>query len=159
MQPGPVVSLPAGRYNGSFILRRPAGTAPYPTGSPHDHYGGIRRFDRLEGLFKSVLQAFVQATARGVVDPDAGRGVSNAHQRGDYAALTDAVVSQLGGIGIGTEDEEDYFIFMNKTGEELLPFIDRKVEATGTVKNMYGDLVFTVNKYALLRDDTPEQSS
>ena len=53
-------------------------------------------------------------------------------------------------IGIGTEDEEDYIIFLDKIGEELFRFTNRKVEATGTVKNVYGDLVLTVRKYTLL---------
>ena len=56
-------------------------------------------------------------------------------------------------IGIETMDEEDYIIFLNKMGKELLSFIDHKVEATGTVKEMYGDYIFAVKRYSLLKDD------
>jgi hypothetical protein len=62
-------------------------------------------------------------------------------------------------IGIGAEDEEDYIIFLDKIGEKLFKLIDRKVEAKGTVKNVYGDLVFTVHEYALLRDDDTEHQA
>lgn len=62
-------------------------------------------------------------------------------------------------IGIGTEDEEDYIIFLDKIGEKFFKLIDRKVEATGTVKSVYGDLVFTVHKYALLTDDATEHQA
>ena len=57
------------------------------------------------------------------------------------------------GIGIETDDEEDYIIFLNKTGEKLLSYIERNVEATGTVKKMYGEYIFTVNSYTLLEED------
>jgi hypothetical protein len=57
------------------------------------------------------------------------------------------------GIGIGTEEDEDYIIFLDKIGEKLFKFVDRKVEATGTVKNVYGDFVITVNNYKLLTED------
>jgi len=56
-------------------------------------------------------------------------------------------------IGIGTEEDEDYIIFLDKIGEKLFKLVDRKVEATGTVKNVYGDFVLTVNNYKLLADD------
>jgi hypothetical protein len=56
-------------------------------------------------------------------------------------------------IGIGTSNEEDYLIFLNKMGEELVPFIDRKVEVEGTVKNVYGDFIFTINKYRILDEN------
>ena len=56
-------------------------------------------------------------------------------------------------IGIETMDEEDYIIYLNKMGKELLSFIDHKVEATGTMKKMYGDYIFTVKRYSLLKDD------
>ena len=55
-------------------------------------------------------------------------------------------------IGIETEEPEEYIVFMDRIGEEMIPFVDRKVEATGTVKEMYGDLILTVNKYRLLGD-------
>ena len=60
-------------------------------------------------------------------------------------------------IGIGTEDEEDYIIFLDKIGERLFKLVDRKVEATGTVKNVYGDFVLTVNNYRLLTQDDEEE--
>ncbi|MGD9031807.1 MAG: hypothetical protein PVJ69_00175 [Desulfobacteraceae bacterium] len=60
-------------------------------------------------------------------------------------------------VGIGTEDEEDYIIFLDKIGEKLFKFVDRKVEATGTVKNVYGDFVLTVNNYKLLPEDDEEE--
>jgi hypothetical protein len=60
-------------------------------------------------------------------------------------------------IGIGTENEEDYIIFLDKIGEKLFRFIDRSVEATGTVKNVYGDFVLTVNNYKLLPEDDEEE--
>jgi hypothetical protein len=53
-------------------------------------------------------------------------------------------------IGIETEDLKEYIVFMDRTGEELIPHLDRKVEATGTVKEMYGDLIITVERYHLL---------
>jgi hypothetical protein len=59
-------------------------------------------------------------------------------------------------IGIETEDNKDYIIFLDKIGEKLFKLVDRKVEVTGTVKNVYGDLVFTVHNYALLGDDVTE---
>lgn len=60
-------------------------------------------------------------------------------------------------IGIGTDDEEDYSIFLDKIGEKLLRFMDRRVEATGTVKNVYGDFVLTINHYRLLPEDDAEK--
>lgn len=60
-------------------------------------------------------------------------------------------------IGIGTEDEEDYIIFLDKIGEKLFKLVDRKVEATGTVKNVYGDFVLTVNNYKVLPEDDEEE--
>ena len=53
-------------------------------------------------------------------------------------------------IGIETIDGEDYIIYLNKMGKELLSFVDYKVEATGTVKEMYGDYIFTVTRYHLI---------
>ena len=61
------------------------------------------------------------------------------------------------GIGIGTEEDEDYIIFLDKIGEKLFKLVDRKVEATGTVKNVYGDFVLTVNNYKLLPEVDKEK--
>jgi hypothetical protein len=60
-------------------------------------------------------------------------------------------------IGIGTEEDEDYIIFLDKIGEKLFKFVDRKVEARGTVKNVYGDFVLTVNNYKLLADEDEKE--
>ena len=60
-------------------------------------------------------------------------------------------------IGIGTEEEEDYIIFLDKIGEKLFKLVDRKVEATGTVKNVYGDFVLTVSNYKLLPEVHKEE--
>ena len=60
-------------------------------------------------------------------------------------------------IGIGTEEDEDYIIFLDKIGEKLFKLVDRKVEATGTVKNVYGDFVLTVNNYKLLPEIDKEE--
>lgn len=60
-------------------------------------------------------------------------------------------------IGIETKDSEEYIVFMNRIGEEMIPHIDRKVEASGTVKEMYGDLILTVERYRLL--DEREQAA
>jgi hypothetical protein len=60
-------------------------------------------------------------------------------------------------IGIGTEEEEDYIIFLDKIGEKLFKLVDRKVEATGSVRNVYGDFVLTVNNYKLLQEDDGEE--
>ena len=60
-------------------------------------------------------------------------------------------------IGIETEEEEDYIIFLDKIGEKLFKLVDRKVEAMGTVKNVYGDFVLTVNNYKLLPENNEEE--
>lgn len=60
-------------------------------------------------------------------------------------------------IGIGTEEDEDYIIFLDKIGEKLFKFVDRNVEATGIVKNVFGDFVLTVNNYKLLPKDHEEE--
>jgi hypothetical protein len=61
------------------------------------------------------------------------------------------------GIGIETEEDEDYIIFLDKIGEKLFKFVDRKVEATGTVKNVYGDFVLTVNNCKLLAGEDEKE--
>ena len=55
-------------------------------------------------------------------------------------------------IGIETEDSVEYVVFMNRIGEEMIPYIDRKVEAAGTVNEVYGELIFTVERYRILED-------
>ena len=57
-------------------------------------------------------------------------------------------------IGIETEDSVEYIVFMNRIGEEMIPFVDRKVEATGTVNEVYGELIFTVERYRVLDEGT-----
>ena len=54
------------------------------------------------------------------------------------------------GIGIETADGEEYSIFLDRIGEEMMSFVEHQVEATGTVKEMHGELIFTVNSYSLL---------
>ena len=60
------------------------------------------------------------------------------------------------GIGIETADEE-YIVFMNKAGEKLFRHMNREVEATGTVKKMFGELIFTVETYRLLNRDAKDE--
>ena len=56
--------------------------------------------------------------------------------------------------GISIEsDSEEYIIFLNKTGEKLFRHVNRKVEATGSVKRMFGDLILTIETYYLSRED------
>ena len=56
--------------------------------------------------------------------------------------------------GIGIEcDGEEYIVFLNKTGEKLFRHVNRKVEATGLVKKMFGDLVLTIETYSLPKED------
>ena len=59
-------------------------------------------------------------------------------------------------IGIEASDGEEYIVFLDKMGEELLSFVDHKVEATGAVKKIYGDLVLTVSTYSLIEDHDEE---
>lgn len=55
-------------------------------------------------------------------------------------------------IGIETEDSVEYVVFMNRIGEDMIPLVDQKVEATGTVNEVYGELIFTVDRYRILED-------
>jgi hypothetical protein len=60
--------------------------------------------------------------------------------------------------GIGIEcDGEEYIVFLNKTGEKLLRHANRKVEATGTVKKMFGDFILTIETYSLSKEDHEER--
>jgi hypothetical protein len=56
------------------------------------------------------------------------------------------------GIGIDCDGEE-YIVFLNKTGEKLFRHVNRKVEATGTVKKMFGDPILTIETYSLSKED------
>jgi hypothetical protein len=58
------------------------------------------------------------------------------------------------GIGIESDGEEyeEYIVFLNKTGEKLIRHVNRKVEATGSVKKMFGDPIITIETYSLLRE-------
>lgn len=59
--------------------------------------------------------------------------------------------------GIGIEcDNEEYIVFLNKTGEKLFRNVNRKVEATGSVKRMFGDLILTIETYSLMKEDREE---
>lgn len=56
--------------------------------------------------------------------------------------------------GIAIEcDNEEYIVFLNKTGEKLLRHVNRKVETTGSVKKMFGELVINIETYSLSRED------
>jgi len=58
------------------------------------------------------------------------------------------------GLTIETTDEEKYLVYQNNKGEELLEFIQYKVEATGTVRaDEHGDSVIKVDRYNLIRGD------
>jgi hypothetical protein len=59
---------------------------------------------------------------------------------------------QVTGIGIECNNEE-YIVFLNKTGEKLFRHINRKVEATGSVKKMFGDPIITIETYSLSKED------
>ena len=55
---------------------------------------------------------------------------------------------------IGIEcDGEEYIVFLNKAGEKLFRHMNRQVEATGTVKKVFGDLILTIENYKLLNQD------
>jgi hypothetical protein len=56
-------------------------------------------------------------------------------------------------IGVETPEGEDIYVFMDTMGEKLMSFIDHRVEVTGTVEDVYGDLVLTVTGYTLLSGD------
>lgn len=56
--------------------------------------------------------------------------------------------------GIGVEsDGEEYIVFLNKTGEKLFRYVNRKVEATGSIKRMFGDPIITIETYSLSKED------
>ena len=59
-------------------------------------------------------------------------------------------------IGIESGGQE-YTVFMNKAGEKLFGHMNREVEATGTVKKMLGELIFTVETYRLLNRDAKDE--
>ena len=59
------------------------------------------------------------------------------------------------GIGIECNGEE-YIVFLNKTGEKLFRYVNRKVEATGSVKRMFGDPIITIETYNLSKEDHEE---
>ncbi len=56
--------------------------------------------------------------------------------------------------GIGVEsDGEEYIVFLNKTGEKLFRYVNRKVEATGSIKRMFGDPIITIETYSLSKEN------
>ena len=56
--------------------------------------------------------------------------------------------------GIGIEgDGEEYIVFLNKMGDKLFRHVNRKVEATGSVKKMFGDPILTIETYTLSKED------
>jgi len=60
------------------------------------------------------------------------------------------------GIGIESGGEE-YIVFLNKNGEKLFRHVNRKVEATGSVKKMFGDPIITIETYILSKEDHDEE--
>jgi hypothetical protein len=60
---------------------------------------------------------------------------------------------QVNGIVIDTTDQDEYHIEGNDRGKELLKFIRRDVELTGTIREgETGQFVFTVQGYNLIDD-------
>ncbi len=60
------------------------------------------------------------------------------------------------GIGIESNGEE-YVVFLNRMGEKLFRHLNRKVEATGMVKKMFGELILTIGEYRLLKEDEEDE--
>ena len=55
-------------------------------------------------------------------------------------------------VVIDTPDQEGYLIDQNKKGKELLEFIRREVEVSGTMReDEDGDLIFNVKEYSLIK--------
>lgn len=54
-------------------------------------------------------------------------------------------------VVIDTPDQEGYLVDQNKKGNELLEFIRREVEVSGTMReDEDGDLIFKVKEYSLI---------
>ena len=61
---------------------------------------------------------------------------------------------------IDTVDQDAYFIVSNKTGEELIAFLHREVEITGSLRETNeGDFIFNVKRYRLLDDIDQEEAA
>jgi hypothetical protein len=60
------------------------------------------------------------------------------------------------GIGIESNGEE-YVVFLDRMGEKLFRHLNRKVEATGIVKKMFGELILTIEEYRLLKEDEEDE--
>ena len=55
-------------------------------------------------------------------------------------------------VVIDTPDQDGYLIDRNKKGNELLEFIRREVEISGTMReDEDGDLIFNVKEYSLIK--------
>jgi hypothetical protein len=55
-------------------------------------------------------------------------------------------------VVIDTPDQDGYLIDQNKKGNELLEFIRREVEISGTMReDEDGDLIFKVKEYSLIK--------
>ena len=55
-------------------------------------------------------------------------------------------------VVIDTPDQDGYLIDKNKKGNELLEFIRRDVEISGTMReDEDGDLIFNVKEYSLIK--------
>jgi hypothetical protein len=62
----------------------------------------------------------------------------------------------VAGIGIESNGEE-YVVFLNRMGEKLFRHLNRKVEATGMVKKMFGELILIIEEYRLLKEDEDDE--
>jgi hypothetical protein len=55
-------------------------------------------------------------------------------------------------VVIDTPDQDGYLIERNKKGKELLDFIRREVEVSGTMReDEGGNLIFNVKEYSLIK--------
>jgi hypothetical protein len=55
-------------------------------------------------------------------------------------------------VVIDTPDQDGYLIELNKKGKELLDFIRREVEVSGTMReDEGGNLIFKVKEYSLIK--------
>ena len=55
-------------------------------------------------------------------------------------------------VVIDTPDQDGYLVDRNKKGKELLEYIRREVEVSGTMReDEDGDLIFNVKEYSLIK--------
>ena len=66
---------------------------------------------------------------------------------------------QIAGLVIDTDDQDEYFIALNRKGKELLPYIHHEVELTGTLKeDDDGHYVINVKSFRIKKDDVQEKN-